>query len=177
MSDNPYQPPVASVTPAPAADSITPNNGPSGLGGWLILVMIGMILTPIRLGTFIATTLVPLYRNGTWEILTSPGSESYHPLWAPLLIFEFVVNLVFILACMALLGLFFTKSRRFPRMFIIFIAANLIFLVVDYVLGGQIPAVAAEGPVGAVEIVRTLIAALIWVPYMLVSKRVKNTFV
>lgn len=179
MSDNPYQPPVASVIPEPppAPPAALANSEPRGLGGWLVLVMIGLIVSPIRIGILIGTLVLSVFQNGTWEALTTPGSEHYHPLWAPLLIFELAINGILILAGVTLLALFFTKSRRFPRMFILYVAVTLIFQIADYVLAEQIPAVAAEGAESLVEIARTVITAIIWVPYMLVSKRVKNTFV
>lgn len=179
MSDNPYQPPTASVIPEPppAPPATLANSEPRGLGGWLVLVMIGLIVSPIRIGILVGTIVLSLFQGGTWEVLTTPGSEHYHPLWAPLLIFELAINGAFILAGVALLALFFAKSRRFPRMFILYVAISLIFQIVDYVLGEQIPAVAAAGAESNVEIARTVITAVIWVPYMLVSKRVKNTFV
>lgn len=179
MSDNPYQPPASSVIPEPppTPPAALADNEPRGLGGWLILVMIGLILSPIKIGILIGSIVFPLFQGGTWEVLTTPGSEHYHPLWAPLLIFEFTINGTLILAGVALLVLFFTKSRRFPRMFILYVAVTLIFQIADYVLGEQIPAVAAESAESTVEIARTVITAIIWVPYMLVSKRVKNTFI
>jgi hypothetical protein len=56
---------------------------PSGLGGWLIVVGLGLIVVPIRMLIILAQAFPPIVRDGAWEVLTTPGGERYHPLWAP----------------------------------------------------------------------------------------------
>src|SRR5262249_40884148 len=106
-----------------------------------------------------------------------PGSAAYHPLWAPLVIFEIFGNLAFVVMAATLLFLFFTKSPRFPRLFIAYILFNAVFVTADYFFGDLIPAIAGQKTDALKEVLRTAVTAVIWVPYMLVSKRVKNTFV
>lgn len=154
------------------------SEGPTGLGGWLILTAIGLILTPFKLGFFVVSSILPIFEGDTWSTLTSPGSEAYHPLWGPLLTFELIGNCAFIVFAVALLVPFFAKRASFPKLMIIFYVTNLLFVVGDAMLGNLIPFVAAQDdPATTKEIVRTLIASAIWIPYFRVSKRVKNTFV
>jgi Protein of unknown function (DUF2569) len=153
------------------------NDGPSGIGGWLILPTIGLFVFPLRVGVVLAGDYWPLFERGVWSSLTTPGSALYHPLWAPLLLYEVFCNVVFIVFDGALLVLLFKRARRFPAAFIAFALLNFFFVVSDAVAGWQIPAVAARGPEGfAIEIGRSLAVVAIWVPYMLRSKRVRNTF-
>jgi hypothetical protein len=155
----------------------TASDGPRGVGGWLILPLLGLFVFPLRVAVSLATDYWPIFRGGIWENLTTPGSAVYHPLWAPVIVGEITCNVGFLLFDLALLYLLFTKSRRFPKAFIVFTLANLLFIVSDAAIAWQIPAVAARGLEGvAGEIARSLVVAAVWVPYMLVSKRVRNTF-
>ena len=153
-------------------------DGKRGLGGWLILPAIGLFALPIRGAISLINDFLPIFQKGYWEILTRPGSGAYHSLWAPLLIFEIAGNSFFIIFNVVLLFLFFKKSYRFPALFIAFIILNLCFLVGDYFFVNLIPSVAGKSDPGTFkELARAMIAAIIWIPYFLVSKRVKNTFV
>jgi hypothetical protein len=125
----------------------------------------------------LVTVYFPIFAEGYWGILTTPGAEAYHPLWAPLLIFEISGNLIFLFWSIVLLVLFFQKHYRFPRMMIVYLAANLAFVGIDFFVADSIPAVAAEpDPESTREFIRTIISAAIWIPYFLRSVRVKNTF-
>lgn len=151
---------------------------PRGLGGWLILPAIGLFVLPIRLAVSLSNDFLPIFQKGYWEVLTTPGSEAYHHLWAPLIIFEIAGNTFFIIFDIVLIFLFFAKSYRLPALFIAFLALNLLFVVSDFFFADLIPAVAAESDAESIkELARSIIGAIIWIPYFLASKRVKNTFV
>ena len=148
------------------------------IGGWLILVVIGLILAPIRLLVVLFKDLLPALSADTWSRLTTPGTEAYHPLWAPLLFFEILGNCLFILFPIIVAVFFFQKRRFVPRLIIVLLLANLVFVAIDYFAADLIPFVAAQEDMGSlVELIRVLIACTIWVPYFLVSKRAKGTFV
>jgi hypothetical protein len=75
--------------------------------------------------------------------------------------------------------LFFGKRRLFPLLTVLFIPSIFILGLVDHYLGSLIPAVAAS-PVHAQGMhwfVVKFVALHLWIPYLLVSKRVKATFV
>jgi hypothetical protein len=178
IDTNPYQTPESGYGALKSADTEGEHRKPSGLGGWLILVAIGLIFSPLRLVAFFLQTFVPLFQDGAWGALTTPGSEQYHVLWAPLLIFEIVANLGFIVAHVVLAFLFFRKSRLFPKTYIALALINLCFIIIDtWFVSFVLPDEPMLDPDTTKEIVRSLVSAAIWVPYMMVSKRVKNTFV
>ena len=156
---------------------LSDTSGPVGLGGWLILVGLGLVFTPLRLLSFIGQTFVPIFTEGSWELLTTPGSEVYHPLWGPLIVFELAVNGGFLLAGIGLLILFFMRSPVFPKAYIWVALLNLPLVLLDAWLTTRVlpdqPMFDADT---ARELGRSFVAVAIWVPYMLVSRRVRNTF-
>jgi len=175
VEHNPYAAPKSAIEAAPV---VLPQDGPAGLGGWLVVVAIGLFATPIRLATFMLQTYPPIFRNGTWERLTTPGPAPYHPLWGTVLLGEIVINSVFIVIALYLLFLFFRKSRRFPKIYIGLLISSVLFILVDAIaVGVVVPGQGILDPGTLGEFARSLIAASIWIPYLIVSKRVKNTFV
>lgn len=166
------------VTPEPDVITEPETLSPSGLGGWLALVGLGLVISPLRLGGILILTFPPMFQDGTWAILTTPGNEAYHPLWGPLILFEIAVNTTLLLTVGLLLWLFFTKSLYFPKAFIGFTAVNVLFIVSDtWLVSLVLPDQPMLDPETGRELFRAFIGAAIWIPYMLTSKRVDNTFV
>jgi hypothetical protein len=151
---------------------------PRGIGGWLIIIAIGLFIWPPRLLLLFYKTFLPIFQNNYWEALTTAGTESYHELWAPLIIIEMCGNAVFFVFSIVLIALFFRKSPLFPRLYITCLAMNVVFVAGDFFFSNLIPAVAAENNAESVkELIRSIVSAAVWIPYMLVSERVKNTFI
>jgi hypothetical protein len=148
---------------------------PRGIGGWLLLVALGLVAQPFRLVSTMAQTYAPLDAD-TWRQLTTPGMQAYHPMWGPLLTFEIAGNIVLVIGSVVLLFLFFAKKRIFPRAVVMFMVASLIFLAADELLGNMIPDITSDHK-SITEIIRYALTAAIWIPYFLTSKRVKATFV
>ncbi|MET0333834.1 MAG: DUF2569 domain-containing protein [Rhizobacter sp.] len=178
MSDQRYLPPQASVEAiAPSPETPAHQAEPIDIGGWLILVAIGLIVTPFRVVHLMFNNHWPIFRDGHWDRLTNPDSPAYHVLWAPILTYEIVGNFFLMTLAGITLALFFKKSRKTPRFAIIWYAFGPIFLLIDEVLGSFIPAVAAAPDASNLrELIRATIIAAIWIPYFLLSKRVKQTF-
>lgn len=149
-----------------------------GLWGWLLLFAGFVVVKIVSVGFLIASTFLPLFRDGTWQTLTQPGSPAYHPLWKSVLLFELAGNLVIGAMAMVALALLVVRSAYAPRFSIGLLMGNFIVAAVGYFIAGQIPSVADHG-VGyesLATLVRSALAMLVWVPYFLVSKRVKATF-
>jgi hypothetical protein len=151
---------------------------PKGIGGWLILVVIGLVVSPIRVAYSLATNHWPIFQDGTWQVLTTPGNEAYHSLWGPLLVFEIIGNLGIIILAVTTLIMMIQKLRHTPRLAIIWLTWTATFVTIDFFAADLIPAVAAQNdPESTKELIRSLVGAAIWIPYFLVSKRVRATFV
>ncbi len=147
------------------------------IGGWLIVCAIGLALYPVQTAVSLFAEIMPALSAENWIRLTVPGSDDYHPWWAPLLIAEIVGNVCFLILSIFVL-VSFLKLRRFvPRLAIIFLLSNFLFVGIDYYFTELI--LAKEDPLNmgpTTNFVRTLVASLIWVTYFFFSKRVKRTF-
>src|SRR5262245_27531756 len=140
---DPYAPPktdLAQGDVSPAKPPAALLDGPRAIGGWLILPLLGLIVTPIRMTTQLVRDFLPVLEPETWNALTTPGGEAYHWLWAPTIVFELVTNLALIGFTLVVLVLFVRSSRRVPKLMIALMLANVGIQGVDLVLAGSIPA-------------------------------------
>lgn len=154
----------------------SPQAGPSGIGGWLYLVAVGLCLTPIRIAAEIVNGLRPL-DPATWQAVTTPGTRAYHSLFGPLIVGELVVNAALLIWAGALLYLFFAKRRSFPVVMITFMITRVIVQAADLGVALVIPATAARiGPAVYAALALAILVTLIWVPYFIRSRRVEATF-
>jgi hypothetical protein len=148
------------------------------IGGWLVLLAIGLVLNPIRLLVIMGRDFLPLFLSGGWSVLTTPGTTAYHPLWAPVLMFEIGGNTALLGFSVLVAVFFFQKRKLLPRLMIAFLLVNFLLVAADYFVADLLPSVASQkDPEATMELARALIAGVIWVPYFVVSKRVKRTFV
>lgn len=152
--------------------------GPSGLGGWLVLVQIGLIATLFTVSFQLLSNNIPSFSAEYWDILASKEGQLYHRLWAPLIIFEAAANMLLLLMSVVTLVLFYRKKAIFPRVMILLYIFNLFISVTDYIFILNIPLARETGEgSGLRSIVRAVFTSLIWVAYFRKSDRVKNTFV
>jgi hypothetical protein len=149
-----------------------------GLGGWLISVKAGIIFNPLFI--IIQTFLIysGLFSDGNWELLTNPGSYAYNQFWETILIGEISVNCGFVLLWIYIGYLFFKKKTLFPRCFIGILLFGLFYSLIDVLaVKAVLPSEPIFNPDTTKDLVQSFIGIIIWVPYMLKSKRVKVTFV
>jgi len=151
-------------------------DGPRGIGGWLVLMLLQLLIGPVRVLAESARELGPLLSDGSWAELTTPGTEIYHPLWAPLITFELVANLVTIVLGIVTLVYFLRKSQRTPSLVTIWLAWQALTATADHILLGLIPGLEPD-PMAVPNLVRVCFLAALWIVYFRVSKRVKATFV
>ncbi len=151
----------------------------SGLRGWLIPVGILVVASPVAFFLRVVLCLMPfLSETPGWDGLMTPGSQYYNPLYVVAMLVEFVLySLLFLLAIFSNVA-YFKKRRVFPLLWIIILIAQPILLVADSVAMSFLWTDAEMFDVKAVnQIIRKSAMVLIWVPYLLISKRVKQTFV
>ena len=149
-----------------------------GLRGWLILVGIGVVLSPLRLLGEVIPVFLPIFEEGTFEALTTVGSGVYSPHLATLIVGEIIFNIGMVMTGIYLIYLFFTKHYLFPKIYIAITLISIIFIPLDAWLSSLI---VPNAPVFDAEteksFIRLLFGGFIWIPYLLKSKRVKATFI
>lgn len=152
--------------------------GPQGIGGWLILIAIGVVLGPIVLLGTTLPIVFDLAAIENWSILTNPNSKSYVPYFVELVIGEMTANALLFIASLWMAVLFFTKHRWFPRVYISYVLASTLILIADtYAVSVVLPDMPAFDEETVRGFISSAITLFIWVPYLLLSRRVKNTFV
>ena len=155
----------------------TQDDPPQGIGGWLILVAAGIIVAPFKILIETVQIYLPIFTDGTWEVLTDPSSIAYVPFFGSVVVLEILANLGFAVFGFLLTFLFFSKSGKFPKLFIVFMLSSLAFTLFDAWLSRLVfPEEPMFDPETAGGFARQILVCLIWVPYMVVSKRVEATF-
>ncbi|MDP4085771.1 MAG: DUF2569 domain-containing protein [Bacillota bacterium] len=152
-----------------------------GIKGWLLIVLIGLIVSIISVAVSLNDSM-PLFKPDAWHAITTYGSEAYHPLFGPWVIYEALFNVFIIIFSICLLFMMFRKSHRFPK-FMIFYFISAVFLQgIDYILSYKVltdlPKVSETLNVypSLDGVMRALVQTAVWVPYFIKSKRVKATF-
>jgi uncharacterized membrane protein len=150
----------------------------AGLGGWLVLVAIGLFLRPVT-ATVALRNNWSLFSSGNWYDLTNPAGARFNPLWAPYLLYVIIGNLTIIAASVLLTVMFFQRRRRFPVLYVIFLGIQATLLITDAVFNQELSIHGAESiksDASLRSVAQAVVGAAIWIPYMLTSIRVKSTF-
>ena len=154
-------------------------DAPAGirLRGWLIPIGVGLVLLPFRLALFLMEDIAPAFTTEVWAALTVPGSPTYHPFNAPILLFELVGNVVLLASSAGVALAFFFKHRRVPLIAVVFLGTAWLFYVIDYLASERLAAaqgLQSSGPMW--DLLGATVLCAMLVPYFLLSQRVKKTF-
>ncbi len=153
-------------------------SSPYKIGGWLILLAIGLVVNPIRLIVTLFTTHVPIITGDSWGLLTTESSQYYISGFGPLLIAEIIGNLLCLVLSLYLLRLFFKRQQSFPKWYIRTIFFYLIFITIDSLAASIIiPNSSFLDKETIVSIFSCVFALSIWGTYLMKSQRSKNTFI
>jgi hypothetical protein len=140
------------------------------IGGWLILLAIGICISPLRL-------LVDLFKDP--EIISGAGWMSFlalknYPLFA-FVFFSHIFNVVKLFFLALLLVLFFQRRSSFPRLMTIMLAMQFLMVAIDTMAGRALADDSSS--ISLKDMIQSTVAAAIWIPYLNMSQRVKDTFV
>lgn len=156
----------------------TADAGLRGLGGWLILPAISLVLRPFTMLYTFSTTANVYFNARVWENLATPGLDTYRPGFISLLVFELAGNISAIALTVIAAVFFFRTKRQAPQLMIALLIGMAALHVIDTIGNHWVGNADGENSVQtASDLISAIVPALIWVPYFLVSRRVKATFV
>nr|WP_282565871.1 DUF2569 domain-containing protein [Providencia stuartii] len=147
---------------------------PAGFGGWLILPMLGIIISLFYLPYTFWRSYAATFEY--WGLLTDPLSPSFMPMFKELIYFEVLGNIIVYGTLLFLCYLFFTKKKLTIKVIIFFYVFSLVLVIADVILVKELLSVPVDDD-DTRNIIRAMSACAIWIPYFLKSVRVKNTFV
>jgi hypothetical protein len=149
---------------------------PSGLGGWLALPSIGLLVSPFIMAKMVYETYVPLMKMEVLTLLANTQLPSYNPRLLPVLGVELFINIAFFLFTLAIIPQFFRKKATAPKLMVIWYASAIAIQIVDVILTAYVDPKTGIDPDLSKAIIKTTVIAFIWIPYFMQSVRVKNTF-
>ncbi|WP_458462386.1 DUF2569 domain-containing protein [Paenibacillus sp.] len=154
--------------------------GISGLGGWLILIQIGLWVSLLLLIADLSQVNV-IMDPARWERISGVDPEMYAEGIRPLLWFGVISSVILLMIVIVNLVWLYKRKRPFPRMMIILCIANVLIGIVTWILIARIEISREQhvlDPTSAFNLtIRSLLTCCIFIPYFLKSVRVKNTFV
>ena len=141
-------------------------NDLEGLDGWLVIVGIQLVLILAFLSYLylIPLSLHLLANPDVWESMTSPGAFVY----------SIIMSFILLIVYCYLTYLFFRKKKIFPKLYCYTFIFNAIYIYSILFLSTF---ASPEDQYDSKYAVWFTIMCLICIPYMLMSKRVKATFV
>jgi hypothetical protein len=144
---------------------------PLDFGSWLIFPIIGLYFTPLMVIVQIFKT--GYFNQSLWDnFMAQYGGSSF--LTGSFYYFELLFNISIIVVSIFLIVLMNQKRVTFPRLFIWFRVVVLAGFLFDTVISNVYLNVEITN---FSEIAREVMGVAIWVPYMVMSERVKKTFV
>ncbi len=146
-----------------------PDMGPEGIGGWLILPAIGLLIAPFT-AYLSCYELLQILSEGDFE-----GAEIIYPGITLYVIIDLTVFLLLLIYQLVTLTAFFLKKPYTPTLMIINYLVGLFISISTNIWGTAL--MNSDPNLALISIMPNFIGTLIWVPYFLFSKRVKNTFV
>jgi len=153
-----------------------------GIGGALIFVAIFMVITTIgmiivffkTLGTFFNYEIISY-------ILNNIDSFEFGYFSLIISVIEILLQLVLFLSSLFLILLFFKKDKLFPSLFIITRIATLLLLLANRMMAGVTVSESSSASLleyaMSMEFTEISFPTVVWCSYILLSRRVKNTFV
>lgn len=150
----------------------------TGLGGWLVLLGLGILGSAGKNAYELIATYGPLFTSSRWAEMTTPGAAGYAPDLAGFVCFEVTALAVLLALNGGVIYLFLARKRLFPKAFIVFLLASLGFSVADLAaFHWLVPGREVFDPQSLATLVGGVFSLVVWGAYIWRSRRVHLTFV
>ncbi len=150
-------------------------DGPSGIGGWLLLPLLHLILALGMTAFNIFSIFTPDSIEGL-KIIFAQGSE-LTTLRAPIVL-STIFGTIYLVYALYVLVKFLGKSSATRKLMIIFYCLGMAISLLEFGLSFPLQEALGDDSIaeGGKNLFRSMVGSAIWIPYFLVSVRVKNTF-
>jgi hypothetical protein len=148
-----------------------------GLGGWLILLAIGLIAIPGGLLSH-GQQMGQQFQQPGIEPFVTPGTAAYDPRWQMLFTIETTAHGIAVIPALLIIILFFFKHRFFPVGFLMLAAYLMLLTFVRFFLVVSTSTIAQtyQSPI-VLQSLFSLLVPGVWMAYILRSRRVRLTFI
>ena len=149
------------------------------VGGWMVFLAIGLTVAPLQL--IYRIWIAPEYFNSNvMSAYIGYDNTIRNLIWGLFMFFEMIYNFVLLVFSVLVVFLLYNRRTCFPLLTTIFYASSLLILIVDIVIAlklnpdGYTPE-QKSGFYG--QITKGFVSAIVWIPYLMHSVRVKETFI
>ncbi|GAA4470436.1 hypothetical protein GCM10023093_31720 [Nemorincola caseinilytica] len=139
------------------------------IGGWLILPLLGLVISILRILTTIFTG--GYFRRSLWHVYDAHDKAVLYKVF---LSAEFFINTIVLSLSIFCLVLMLARRDILPRYIKMLYIGSAIFVTMDDVLTNMIFNITE---IDYKNIGQSIFAACIWVPYFSMAQRVRETFV
>jgi len=157
--------------PLPAVGSLS--GPPLSIGGWMVLPLIGLFLSPFVM----AYSIVDAWDDEMISTLASflDRSNSFaNPTYVLLVLVEHFVDISMVILPIFLIVQFFQQRTSLPRIIIFYLIFRFVWAALLSTIMVQMELADPQEVYG--DVFRLLVAAALWGPYFASSQRVKDTF-
>jgi hypothetical protein len=145
------------------------------IGGWLLLVLFSLFLTPIGMLVWHIRAFDYL-NHSNWLLISDKNYPGFDPLLGVMVQIEFYANSLLFIGSVLALALFLQKRTTLPTVYIGLLVLNVCIVLAQFGFV-QINQDKTSQDEILKELVRSTLLAAIWIPYFLFSNRVKGTFI
>jgi len=174
-----------------ALSSKFPSETYNVIGGLLYLWLLTLSIVVFKILAGLVAVLPPFSRD-VWALANDPFASGYHPLMRPLLLLDLAGRTALLCGATVVAEYFFKKHKFTPRLIVGFLLAYALLVLTEQLIlmdltrfslagfqpfAGSWPLLRIIFPGKVTESFLVLVSCLIWIPYFLLSKRVKRTFI